>query len=123
MSQNDGTNIWFEIPTNDLEKAKGFYGEVFLWKFTPVSDTYSLIRVGEQHIGGLSLEEKKVEKSNGPIIYLKIASIDESAEKITAMGGSLASEKTTISDEDGSFQHFRDRDGNRLSLWQASQTT
>src|SRR5688500_12257257 len=48
--------VHVELNTNDVGKAKAFYGDMFDWKMEDVpmgTETYTMIRVGEGTGGGL----------------------------------------------------------------------
>ena len=36
---------WFDITTTDLEKSKGFYGQLFDWQFGPVPGTSKAVEI------------------------------------------------------------------------------
>ncbi len=115
-----GTVCWFEIPVADLTKAKAFYGELFGWKFVPMSDDYLMIQVGEQMIGGLRNKMGSQVSVDSPVIYLVVEKIDDSIERARKLGAELIGKRTVISPDDGIYQWFRDLDGNLVSLWAKS---
>ncbi len=113
----NGSVCWFDIPVTDLEKAKGFYGELLAWKFVPMDDKYAMIQVGENMIGGLRKAEGPRIEVDSPVVYLVVEQLDSAVQKAKDLGADLVGEKVLISDEDGVYHWFRDADKNLMALW------
>jgi predicted enzyme related to lactoylglutathione lyase len=81
--------VWFELLTNDIEKAKSFYPEVLPWRIEPTAmqdgSSYNLIKVGDQGVGGLMSPQG--DAPTAWISYVSVANVDETAKKIKAAGG------------------------------------
>ncbi len=120
--------VHFEIPADDLGRAKKFYGETFGWQLQDVPDmSYVIARsteVDEKMMpkepgainGGMM---KRNEIVTGPTFAIDVANIDEAIEKVKTAGGTILREKTAIGAM-GFIAYFKDTEGNVLSLWQSA---
>lgn len=122
--------VHFEIPTDDLERAKGFYGDVFGWDVVTIPDmdytTATTTPVDEQTMmpteagginGGLM---KRSADTPAPVITVGVDSIDRSLERVTKSGGTVITPRTPIPDM-GAFAYFKDTEGNVLGLWETAR--
>lgn len=112
----NGDHVHLEIPVKDPARAKAFYGDVFGWTFTDVPEIeYILFQTPGK--GGGGFYKPAEGQPTIPVNYFAVASIDESAKQVVALGGKLLTPKTDIG-EHGWFQHVEDSEGNLISLWQ-----
>src|ERR1051326_1316774 len=92
--------IWFEIPADDLKRAKKFYSSLFGWKINPFPNS----PVGEyEHIdtsgpdaspdGGLM---KRMHPEQQITNYVHVPSVTRFMAKIEKLGGSICKEKTAV---------------------------
>lgn len=118
--------VHFEIPADDLERAKGFYKDIFGWKIedakemdytmlytTEVDEKYTTKEPGAIN-GGMWKREKGDEK---PVLVIQIPSIDEYTKKIEGKGGKILMPKMTVGDM-GYYAKFSDPEGNILGMWE-----
>ena len=87
------TIVHFDVPADDLERAKEFYSGLFDWKFEhpPGMEDYYLIETtgldGEEGVrGGMGHRGSPEQRMTG---YIGIPSVDEYAEKVTDAGGKV----------------------------------
>lgn len=116
-----GRFVWFEYLSGDLQKAQGFFGELFNWgtKDVPMpGGTYTMIAVGDRTIGGY------VGKTDGTpatwMSHLQVASAKETAAKVASLGGKVAKDAFKV----GDFGHMAvvtDPHGAVLALWQPAK--
>lgn len=119
--------VHFEIPFDNLERAKKFY-KIFGWQLEdfPGMD-YTGVRtvaVDENQMpkeagainGGMMKRTKEVQ---GPVIAIHVQSIDESVKKVLAAGGSVVMPKKSIGAM-GYYAYVKDTEGNNLGLWATS---
>jgi predicted enzyme related to lactoylglutathione lyase len=106
-----------EIPCEDLNRAKEFYGDVFNWTFEDSTDTYSSFSTGNGVGGGLEVRGEKIPIGRGITIYIEVDDIPRYLEKIREYKCSVVQEKTKISEEFGFYGLFADTEGNILGLW------
>ena len=83
-----GKFVWFELLTQDMEKAKAFYGGLFGWRssLVPMGDgePYPMIHNGEQAIGGYRKGPPAVKSHWVP--YLSVPDVDASHRAAAAAG-------------------------------------
>jgi predicted enzyme related to lactoylglutathione lyase len=114
--------VWFEIPADDPERAKKFYGSLFGWKiekFPGVSDYWHVDTGSDDRTrdGGLMVRKHP----DQPITnYIAVSSVDESAAKVKKLGGTICKPKTAVP-QMGYFAICRDTEGNEFALWEANE--
>lgn len=118
--------VHFEIPAGDLERAKGFYKDVFDWKVEDVKDMeYTMLyttEVDDKYMakepgainGGMWKREKGDEK---PVLVINVASVDDYVKKIEEKGGKIVTPKMAVGDM-GYYAKFSDPEGNVLGIWE-----
>lgn len=125
--------VHFEIPVDDLERAKKFYSSIFGWGIQdwpmPGGIVYTGIRtvaVDEETYmpkepgainGGMTKRSKEVP---APVITINVGSIDEYIKKIEAAGGKAVMPKGEVPDM-GYYAYFLDTEGNVVGLWESIQ--
>ena len=120
----------FEIPADDLNRAKKFYGEAFGWKLVdfPMPDMeYTGVYttdVDEKHMpkeagainGGMFKRNAGLAAKN-PTIAVTVDDIDATIKKIKALGGTVIMEKKQIGTM-GFYSYIKDTEGNVIGVWQ-----
>ena len=118
--------VHFEIPYDDLERAKNFYKEAFSWNINTIPEmNYNIVHTVEvdekfmpKEVGAINGGiMKKTDKITSPVITIDVASIDDSLLKIEELGGMVIKEKTQVGDM-GFVAYFKDTEGNILGLWE-----
>jgi uncharacterized protein len=123
--------VHFEIPTDDIDRAKSFYGAVFGWELQTVpmdGGEYTSVRttdVDEETQlptepgainGGMFVRNEQV---TSPVITIDVDGIDDALKQIEAEGGSTVTPRTAIPGM-GAFAYFKDPEGNVLGLWETT---
>jgi predicted enzyme related to lactoylglutathione lyase len=119
--------VHFEIPADDIARAKSFYGSTFGWQLEDMTGDmdYTIVRtvdVDEQQMprepgainGGMM---KRSADTPAPVITVNVDSIDDSLKKVEAGGGSVVSPRQAIPGM-GAFAYFKDTEGNVMGLWE-----
>jgi len=112
---------WFEIPVNNMERAKRFYTSVLACDFTDFDTDESKMAIFHGNMDrygatGCLVEYNDVRPSvNGTVIYFSCDNLNEALEHIENNGGKVIIPKTDIG-ENGFFAHFIDSEGNRIAL-------
>ena len=114
----------FEIPADDVGRAKKFYGELFGWKIEkltgPSPMEYWLITTGAEK-GEMALLGGGMMKREDPdqkiTIYINVPSVDEYAEKVKKLGGQMVFPKTAVPGM-GYFAVCLDQENNGFGLWE-----
>lgn len=114
------TIIHFDIPAEDLERARKFYEQLFGWKIEqPPGLPYYLIETtdleGKPGVGGgIGPRQKPDEQITQ---FFGVESIDAYMEKVKALGGSIAAPRMTVPGW-GYLAVCRDTEQNIFGLWE-----
>jgi predicted enzyme related to lactoylglutathione lyase len=118
--------VHFEIPADDLARAKDFYSSSFSWQLDEMEGMdYTIVRtvdVDEQQMpkepgainGGMM---KRSPDTPSPVITINVDSINDSLKKVEAGGGSVVRQRQEIPGM-GAFAYFKDTEGNVMGLWE-----
>jgi predicted enzyme related to lactoylglutathione lyase len=114
--------VWFEIPVDNVERAKTFYGKLFGWKIErfPGPKPYWHIDTGGADAtpdGGM-MERQCQEHSLTN--YVGVPSVEEAAAKVEKLGGKICMEKTAVP-EMGYFVVCQDTENNTFALWERNE--
>jgi predicted enzyme related to lactoylglutathione lyase len=115
--------VWFEIPADDLGRAKQFYGSLFGWKFQKFPGTvneYWHIDTGgkEESLDGGMMP--RMHPTQAITNYVSVASVDKAAAKVTKLGGTVCKSKTAVPGM-GYFAVCEDTEGNTFALWEMNE--
>lgn len=122
--------VHFELPVNDVEAAKKFYGGIFGWRLSdwPMQDgsvytgvntvdvdekTHMPLKPGAIN-GGIV---KKSSTIQAPVFAVHVSSIDDYVKKIEAAGGKVVLPKVDIMGT-GFYAYVADPEGNVIGLWE-----
>ena len=126
---NQAKVVHFEVPTENMERAKKFYADVFGWEMPPPDPVMKY-----QSVVTTMMDEKNRPKEPGaingglirrqgsmknPIITLQVDDIDASLESVKKHGGKATMKKTAAGNM-GFLAYFEDPEGNVMGLWQVS---
>ncbi len=89
-----GRFVWRELMTGDVERAKGFYGELFGWVFKdfpmgPGQPAYPIAHVGDKGIGGL-VQKPDPNMPSFWASYVSTRDVDAAVRAAEAGGGTVA---------------------------------
>jgi uncharacterized protein len=112
--------VWFEIPADNLERAKTFYSNLFDWKINPFpggGDYWHIDTGGADDTPDGAL--KKRNQPQEPITnYVSVDSVTEFSKKIEKLGGKICMQKTAVP-QMGYFAVCQDTEGNAFGLWES----
>jgi uncharacterized protein len=127
-----GKVVHFEIPAEDLDRAKNFYGSVFGWKLettpmpgggeytsvltTPVDEQTQQPTEPGAINGGMFQRDPQIPS---PVITIDVDGIDDALQQIEANGGTTVTPRTEIPGM-GAFGYFKDPEGNVMGLWETT---
>jgi uncharacterized protein len=123
-AQQDVHNIvWFEIPADDVGRAKSFYGSLFGWKIEkfPGPMEYWHVDTGGADAspdGGLMKRQNPGQQ--GITNYISVPSVDQFVAKVQKLGGKICMPKTPVP-QMGYFAICQDPENNVFGLWEHSQ--
>lgn len=118
--------IHFEIPAEDVPRAKAFYSNVFDWEMVaPPGNDYVIIDTASADPDNVPIwygpiNGSMVQRENGissPVLYIEVEDIDFSIWKVGMYGGQIVSPKR-LAEESGWTCYAKDTEGNVMALWQ-----
>jgi len=121
-----GSLVWFEIPADNLDRAKKFYNTLFGWNIAAFpgmqgseAETYLHIDTGGDEASPDGGMMKRKEPGQGITQYISVASVSESSAKVEKLGGKICMAKTAVP-QMGYFAICSDTEGNTFALWEAN---
>ena len=129
-----GKVVHFEIPADDLDRARTFYGKVFGWRIdtmpmpgggeytgltTTAVDEKTMTPTEPGAINGGMMQRDATTPS--PVITIDVEDIVAALAEIEAAGGSTVTPRTAIPGM-GAFGYFKDSEGNVMGLWETVST-
>lgn len=123
-----GRVVHFEIPYDDAERARSFYGAVFGWQLTPWEEMgYTLVATGPSGDQGPiepgfidgGLLERSGEVS-APNVVIDVDNLEEALRLVGENGGTTVVGRQQVGDM-GFAAYFKDSEGNLLGLWETKQ--
>lgn len=126
-----GEVVHFEIPTDDVERARRFYQRAFGWKMTPTPGIeYTLVQTSASGSDGQSARPGAINGGllrrqapvTAPTITIRVDDIDEAAKKVEKNGGKMVEPRAPIADGSIGFAaYFRDSEGNLVGLFEPAR--
>lgn len=107
--------VHFEIPVDDVDRARKFYQGLFDWEFEDTGQDYHIIRTGEGELGGGMM--KRVVPEQRPVLYVSVESVDEYVKKIQDADGTVVVPKMAVPTM-GYFAQALDTEGNVFAIWE-----
>jgi uncharacterized protein len=120
---------YFEVPADDVDRAKHFYHTLLGWKIEPTKNPepamaslqYQDVITGEQEstpMGGtLNMGGMYKRQMAEPIInYVMVDDIDSKIAKVEKLGGKIVVPKREIQSV-GTIVIIQDTEGNAIGLW------
>lgn len=115
---------WFEIPANDIERARKFYENIFSFEMYDLNIgdglKMALFPAESGTVGGTLIQNKesyKPSNSEGPLLYLNAnPDLQTVLDRVEAAGGMISIPKRLITEENGYMAVIIDSEGNRVAL-------
>ena len=114
---------WFEIPVNDMDRAKAFYSAVFnidiqVQDFGGVLMGWFPFVEGKSGASGSLIKHEAYQPSDtqGVLIYFSSSDVSNELSRVEEAGGKVVQAKTQISPDIGYMALFIDTEGNRMAL-------
>jgi uncharacterized protein YndB with AHSA1/START domain/predicted enzyme related to lactoylglutathione lyase len=128
QSQTMRRVVHFEIPADNMDRAKKFYHNIFGWDLNDLSGpgpAYTLAQTtpGDANnmpveagtINGAIMERTKEVKC--PVLVISVPSIESCVKEIIAAGGKVVEEKRKVM-EMGYYMRVTDSEGNIIGIWE-----
>ena len=118
--------VHFEIPADDVERAKKFYSENFGWKLNqlgPEVGNYELVQTGPTDEQGMPQDRgfvngglmRRDPSASSPVLVIAVADADQTVEKVKKSGGRLVGEILDIPNV-GRYARVQDTEGNVIGV-------
>lgn len=119
---NPNVPAWFEIPTENLDRAQRFYETILaqpLHRENFGGTDMAVLRGGAKpnSSGALIALDDCRPSVQGSIVYLSVADLDAVLSRAQTHGGDTLVPRTALPEGMGFFAQFRDCEGNRVGLW------
>ena len=113
--------VHFEIPADDVKRAKKFYEKAFGWKITdPWKMQYFVVETKDKGKDGINGGLMQRKMPGQPFMnYIAVESIDASLKKVEKAGGTVAMPKMEIGEGMGWIAVFNDTEGNMMGFHQS----
>jgi predicted enzyme related to lactoylglutathione lyase len=120
------TIVHFEIPSDNIERSKKFYHELFGWKIDKWSGSDSTMEYwmitttddkGKEALHGGMM--KRQNPQQGITNFIGVDSIDDYSSKAQQLGGKIVVPKTPVSGM-GFFAVCLDTENNRFAIWESA---
>jgi len=121
-SHSASSIVWFEIPADNVERARTFYGALFGWKiekFPGMTDYWHIDTGGGDDTpdGGLMARKHPQQPITS---YVNVESVTQFAAKVEKLGGKVCVPKTAVP-QMGYFAVCQDTENNTFALWERNE--
>ena len=112
--------VHFEIPVDDIERARKFYSDLFGWKIEKAGPMdYWMINTKPSETdpgidGGMMARQNPQQT---PVNYIGVPSVDEYSAKVESHGGQVGMPKTAVPGI-GYFAICLDTENNPFGIWE-----
>jgi predicted enzyme related to lactoylglutathione lyase len=111
--------IHFEIPADDMQRAKAFYSNLFGWKIEGIPGMdYMMIDTYGAPGGGVM---KRMRPEHQITSYIGVPSVDEYSAKVQKLGGKIIVPKMAVPGM-GYFVICMDTENNFFGIWETDRT-
>jgi uncharacterized protein len=118
--------VHFEIPADNMERAKKFYSENFGWKLNqlgPDMGNYVLVQTGPSDEQGMPQDRAFINgglmtrdpSASSPVLVIAVDNADAAVEKAKKSGGRLVGEIMDIPNV-GRYARIQDTEGNVIGV-------
>ncbi len=114
--------IWFEIPADNMERAKKFYSALFGWKINPIpnmADYWHIDTAGPDASPDGGMMARK-HPGQGITNYVVVPSVTTAMAKVKKLGGTVCIPKTAVP-QMGAFAICQDTENNTFALWEIAK--
>lgn len=120
--------VHFELPADDMNRAKTFYETAFGWTINAWDKQYFMAATGPMDQMGMGTEPgyvnggimQRTETAKTPVLVINVMNLDESIKKVETAGGKVVEPKRKI-DMIGFYARVADSEGNVIGLMEAAK--
>jgi predicted enzyme related to lactoylglutathione lyase len=121
--------VHFEIPADDLDRARAFYQDAFGWTINAIPELgYNIVETtptDETNVpaepgainGGMLRREAPI---TSPVITIGVDDVNAALQRVEELGGKTEIPKQSVADM-GFSAYFTDPEGNVVGLWESAQ--
>ena len=112
-----------ELNTQDVTKAKGFYGKLFDWQLEDVpmeGMSYTMVKVEGQTAGGIMKNPIPGDSSSFWLVYVEVDDINAATKKAKDLGAKVMKDVTEVMGM-GWLSIIVDPTGAALGLWKSKK--
>jgi predicted enzyme related to lactoylglutathione lyase len=123
QNQIPASLCWFEIPADNVERARTFYSQLFGWKIKPMEGAakpYWIIETGGADASPDGGMIERQHPAHAITNYISVASVEEAAAKVEKLGGKICMGKTAVPHM-GYFVVCQDTENNSFALWEPNE--
>lgn len=111
--------VWFNVPAEDIKRAKKFYSSLFGWKISSFQgmDDFLHIDTGGHDAspdGGIGQRQGE---EHAIVNYIGVDSVEKYLKKVQKLGGKVCMPKTAVP-QMGYFAVCQDSENNGFGLWE-----
>ena len=103
----------FEVPADDIDRARAFYTKVFGFSYEPWGDDMGMLRTG----GGIDGDIHQRDVAPHPTFVITVENIEQTLAEIVAAGGAQVGDIEAMSDV-MRYAYFTDSEGNLVGVVQ-----
>jgi len=115
---------WFEIPVNNIKRAKSFYEAIFDFELfdLDIGDGLQMAIFPAENgtVGGALIQKEEYyypSDTHGPLLYLNAnPDLQTVLDKVEDSGGTVSIPKRLITEDNGYMAVIIDSEGNRVAL-------
>jgi uncharacterized protein len=123
--------VHFEIPADNVERAKSFYKQAFGWDISQVPGMeYHMVNTTAidektrlpREVGAINggLAKRNNDTNKNTVVTIDVADIETALKNIEKQGGKTVQKKQPVADM-GFTAYFKDTEGNIVGLWQSAR--
>ncbi len=122
--------VHFEIPADNVERAKSFYKQAFGWDISQYPGMeYQMVSTTEVDQktqqpttpgainGGMTKRNNEIKNT---VITIDVPDIEATLKNVEKLGGKMVRKKEPVADM-GFTAYFKDTEGNIVGLWQSAR--
>jgi predicted enzyme related to lactoylglutathione lyase len=119
------TIVHFDVPADDPQRAREFYGALFGWKFIPYEGMDEFYLVETTALDGSPGTGGGLGRRGAPdqrmMNYFGVADLDASIAQVEVLGGAITMPRTAVPGF-GYLAICADTEGNAFGLWEEDDT-
>lgn len=121
-SRTSASIVWFEIPAENVERARAFYSQMFGWNINamPGMGDYLHIDTGGADASPDGALMSRQRPGQSITNYIMVDSVNEAVTKIQLLGGKICKSKTPVS-RMGYYAVCQDTEGNTFAVWERNE--